>query len=79
MGGMETALSLWERCVIPSLLHGCGNWIGIKKTVVQRLNNVQRWFLRILFRIGKGVPLAALTWETGLIDMEYRIWMEKIK
>ena len=29
-------------------------------------------------QVGKGTPRAALTWETGLMDMQLRIWIEKV-
>ena len=27
VGGMETALMLWETCCIPSMMHGAGTWV----------------------------------------------------
>ena len=78
VGGMETALMLWEKCIIPSLLHGAGNWLDISRATIKQLNTIQRWFLKIILQIGQGVPLAALTWESGLMDMELRVWQEKI-
>ena len=76
--GMETALMLWEKCIIPSLLHGAGNWLDINRATIKQLNTIQRWFLKLILQIGQGVPLAALTWESGLMDMELRVWLEKI-
>ena len=29
VGGMASALMLWESCCIPSLLHGAGTWVDI--------------------------------------------------
>ena len=78
VGGMETALMLWEKCIIPSLLHGAGNWLDINRATIKQLNTIQRWFLKLILQIGQGVPLAALTWESGLLDMELRVWQEKI-
>ena len=34
VGGMETALLLWESCCIPSLLHGAGTWVEISKSII---------------------------------------------
>ena len=60
-GGM--ALVLWERCCIPSLLHGAGTWTNITKATVKKLNSLQQWFLRLVLQVGPGVPLAALGWR----------------
>ena len=77
-GGMETALLLWEACCVPSLLHGAGTWVNISKTTIKKLNQIQQWFLRLVLRVGPGAPLAALAWDTGIVDMELRVWKEKL-
>ena len=43
-----------------------------------KLNSLQNWFLRLVLEVGKGAPLAALAWETGVLNMKLRIWREKI-
>ena len=44
----------------------------------KRLNDLQLWFARLALQVGKGTPRAALTWETGLMNMRLRIWIEKV-
>ena len=44
VGGMETALMLWEVCCIPSLLHGAGIWTKISSKTEKQLNRCQNWF-----------------------------------
>ena len=78
VGGMESGLMLWEKCIIPSLLHGAGTWTEMTADSVKRLNGLQRWFMRMLLQVGPGVPTASLTWESGLMDMEQRVWLEKL-
>ena len=78
VGGLETALILWEACVIPTLLHGAGTWTNMTAGTVDKLNAIQAWFLRLVLEVGPGAPLAALRWDTGLKDMKLRIWKEKI-
>ena len=63
---------------MPSLLHGAGAWMEVSKTTVKKLNQLQQWFLRLILRVGPGTPLAALAWDTGVLDMELRIWKEKL-
>ena len=75
---METALILWEACVIPSLLHGAGTWTNITAATEKNLNSLQIWHMRMVLGVGPGAPLAALRWDLGLVDMKLRIWKEKI-
>ena len=42
VGGMETAILLWESCCISSLLHGAGTWTDISGTTEQKLNSLQQ-------------------------------------
>ena len=30
------------------------------------------------FQTGPGSPLASMTWDSGLLDMSLRVWIEKI-
>ena len=78
VGGMETALILWERCCIPSLLHGAGTWTNISAATTKKLNSLQQWFLRLVLQVGPGAPLGALGWETGVMDMGLRVKKEKL-
>ena len=78
IGGMETALMLWEKCCIPSMMHGAGTWVEINASTEKRLNSLQSWFVRLIFQIGKGSPLSGLFWDTTLLDFGLRIWIEKV-
>ena len=78
VGGMESALMLWQTCAIPSLLHGAGTWQQMSKQTEKQLNSLQNWFLRLMLQVGPGAPLPSLLWETGLLDMGLLVWIEKI-
>ena len=78
MGGMESALMLWEACCIPSILHGAGTWVEMKARSVRRLNKLQNWFIRLVLQVGPGTPTPALLWDQGMLDMELRVWREKL-
>ena len=78
VGGLETAIILWEACIIPSLLNSCSTWVEISKKAENKLNDLQRWFLRLILQVPKSTPSASLTWETGMMDMKLRIWKEKL-
>ena len=78
VGGMETALMLWESCCIPSLLHGAGTWMEISSATEKQLNKLQCWYIRLILQIGPGSPVAALNFTFSLLDMKIRIWREKL-
>jgi hypothetical protein len=77
-GGMETALVLWELCCVPSLLHGAGTWVEISPGTEKRLNSIHQDFLRSIYQVGPGAPLASLCWDTMTLDMGLRVWLEKV-
>ena len=78
VGGMETALFLWESCCVPSLLNGAGTWTQISVSTEKRLNAIQNIFLRLAFQTGPGSPLASMAWDSGILDMSLRVWIEKM-
>jgi hypothetical protein len=78
VGGIDSALILWEACCVPSILSGAGTWTEITPAAVKRLEALQHWFLRLILRVGPGCPVASLRWETGLLSMELRVWIEKL-
>ena len=77
-GGMATALTLWEACCIPSLLHGAGTWTEISPAIEKSLNQLQCWYLKLIYQVGPGAPSASLLWDTNVLDMSLRIWKEKL-
>ena len=77
IGGMDTALMLWETCCIPSMIHGAGTWVQMNKNTEKRLNTLQCWFVRLILRIGQGSPVSGILWDTALLDFGLRIWIEK--
>ena len=78
VGGIEAAFILWESCCIPTLLSGSGNWLNITGAAEQKLEALQHWFVRLVLRVGPGCPAPCLRWETGLLSMRMRIWVEKL-
>jgi hypothetical protein len=77
VGGMETALMLWETCCISSLLHGAGTWTEIDKQTEKHMNQLQNWYLRLILRVGPGAASASLRWDFQVLDMSLRVWREK--
>ena len=59
-------------------MHGAGNWVQINSETEKKLNRIQCWFARFIFQVGPGSPVSALLWDTYLLNMQYRIWREKV-
>ena len=78
VGGMDTALLLWEACCIPSLLHGEGTWTDISTATEKKLNNIQSWYFRLIYQVGPSSPCVSLLWDSITLDMVFRVWIEKI-
>ena len=81
MGGIgksTTAFNLFEIEIIPSLLHNCESWIGIKESHIKDLQDFQNKFIRKVLRLPHSTPKAILEWDTGLCHMKWRIISKKI-
>lgn len=78
VGGMASSILLWEACCISSLLNGAGTWVEISSETENKLNSLQRWFIRLILQVPPGTPVASILWDVGMLDMGLRIWREKL-
>ena len=46
VGGMMSALELWEKAMVPSLLSGAGTWAGATAEEYDRCDKLQDMFLQ---------------------------------
>ena len=77
VGGMESALLLWESCCISSLLHGAGTWVKIRSATEKKLNKLKILYILLILKIGPGSPVAAIMWDFSKLNFKFRIWIEK--
>ena len=77
-GGMMTAVTMWEKCCVPSLLHGAGTWVEITPATVKQLNATQQWYWRLIYQVGPGAPLCSLLWDQTCLDMGVRVMEQKV-
>ena len=42
--GLEAAVEIWEKALIPSLLNGAGYWLGNIKDAVKLCNDLQNFY-----------------------------------
>ena len=78
VGGLSAGINIWETSIIPRLLYNSECWQEISKAAIQQLENVQLKFLRVLLAVGSGCPIPALYWDTGMLQMKYRILKTKL-
>ena len=52
--------------------------IMITAKTEQRLNSIQRWFVRLILQVGPGAPLPSLYWDFEMLDMKLQVWREKV-
>ena len=78
VGGYLSALDLFELAILPTLLYNAETWMDISKAAVERLENLQLFYLRLTLRVPQSTPKIALRAETGMLSMKLRIWKKKL-
>ena len=76
-GGLMSGIDIWEIAVIPYLLNNSETWDNLPTKAVEMLDDLQNKFLRSLLETPRTCPTPALSWETGMMSMEYRIIQKK--
>ena len=78
VSGIESAIDLYESCIVPSLLANCSTWTDIKEQTVKRLDATQDLFGRVLLQVPQSSPRLATRASLGQLGMKWRIWEAKI-
>ena len=78
MGGMMAAKTLLERALLPSLLHGAGNWIDMDRRTEDICDDLIYLFWRVMLKVPEGTPKISLISETGTLRTKWRVWQEKL-
>ena len=78
VGGMQSAIDLYESCIIPSLLSNSGTWTEVGQETINMLDKIQDTFGRVLLSLPKSAQRASLQAALGLVGMKWRVWQEKI-
>ena len=78
LGGLEVGLEILEIAYIPALMSNAQTWIEIDKETVNKLEDLQYNFLRILLATPSSTPRAALAWDCGVLKMKFRIMQMKL-
>ena len=75
---MESAIELYESCIIPSLLSNAATWMEIRKETEYKLDAIQDLFGRVLFQVPQSTPRLATRAALGLQGMKWRVWQAKL-
>ena len=78
VGGLQSGLDFWEMSYLPSLLNNCQTWTNISDNSIKMLEDLQNTMYRVLLNVPRTCPIPALCWETGGIQMKYRVIMKKL-
>ena len=78
MGGCQSALDLYEACIVSSLLSNAGTWVEISDESVKLLDKLQDTFEKVLFALPASAQGASLRAALGLVGMKWRVWEAKI-
>ena len=78
VGCMMAARTLWERAIVPSLLHGAGTWVGSSEETDKLCEELQLLFWRTVLQVPKSTPKVMLRAETLSLQMKQRVWMMKL-
>ena len=78
LGGLMGAWILWEKALIPSLLAGCCNWVGISQKTVDQLDEIQNQYVRVQMKTPQSCAKVLLRAETSFLGMKHRLWKEKL-
>ena len=65
-------------CALPSLLSSCYTWMEVTPQAIEIAEQLQLDFLRLLFKVPKSCPRAALRSESGVVSIQYQIVIAKL-
>ena len=78
LAGMMAAKVLLERALLPSLLSGACNWIGMRKDTEEQCDDLIYMYWRVMFKVPDGTPNIALIAETATLRTKWRVWEAKV-
>ena len=78
VGGAQSAIDMFETCIVSSLLTNAGTWVEMKEESINRLDDIQDTFSRALLSLPLSAPRASLRAALDLQGMKWRVWEAKI-
>ena len=78
LGALNVAFSIWEKSIIPMLLHNSETWMFISKKSIKILDDLFHFFCRIILRISISCPKPNYYWQSGSLTFENQILQRKL-
>ena len=78
-GGLLGAFDIWEMAIVQALLNNSETWYDISEDTVNKLEEIQNLFLRVVLDVPASTPKPALLWETGFLPMSMRVMKRKLR
>ena len=60
------------------LINNADTWNNINAKSIKTLNNLQNMHVRNMFATPRSTPTPALSWDTGMLTMQYRIELKQL-
>ena len=71
-------LILYRSMFLPRLIYSSETWSNITKNHYGTLQSLQLNYLRIIMKLPKEAPIAALYFELGILPIKYEIKMRQM-
>ena len=74
LGGLRSALDIWNIAIIPALLNNAEVFTILDSSVQKMLEDFQSYLLRGLLAVPKSCPIPSLAYESNSLQMKVRVF-----
>ena len=78
VGGIDTAIELYESSIVPSLMANSATWMDIRKDTEDKLDAIQDLFGKVVLQMPQSTPKLSIRAALGLLSARHRVWQSKI-
>ena len=78
LGGINTALLVFQQSILPTLWHNAETWINTSKKSMRIISGLYSSFFQTIFRIGSGTPQPNFYWQTAMLLPQYFLLQKKL-
>lgn len=76
--GIKVGMEMFNLAILPQLLYNSDTWFEMTDQSLNRLESLQRILLRCLLCVPNSTPVAALSWDSRLLSIRYKIYQNKL-
>ena len=78
VGGIDTAIELYESSIVPSMMANSATWMDIRKDTEDKLDAIQDLFGKAVLQMPQSTPKLSIRAALGLLSARHRVWQSKI-